>query len=354
MKHRKSGGILPRPVTTHSASDDRAYCREVLPEVSRTFAINIRLLSGSMRDAVEIAYLLCRTADALEDSWPGEPEAIRERFQLFLEAIAGDETGADELSRRAAALGRDDSDIVLITNFPRVWRTYSRLDAKDHAVLAEGVTTLADGMRHYTMRGAQRDPATTAYLDTESELHHYCWIVAGCIGVMLTRLFGYRARKAADDVAATRRLDLSPVVGEALQLTNILLDWPKDVRGGRCYLPNEWLREVGLEPVQLVDRASPGVRELSRRLETLARRALARVPDYLDTIPSRFVRYRLFCLWPAMWAQSSLRHARLDPEFPWGSRRPKLPRGELWGSAFSSLLFAHRRPWLRRYYAGLG
>ena len=74
-----------------SVREDRGYCRRVLPHVSRTFAINIRLLSGSLRDAVEVGYLLCRTADALEDSWPGEPSAVEGRFDLLQAAIGGDE-----------------------------------------------------------------------------------------------------------------------------------------------------------------------------------------------------------------------------------------------------------------------
>ena len=48
-----------------------AWARTVLPRVSRTFAINIRVLRGSLGDAVRTAYLMCRVADTLEDVWPG-------------------------------------------------------------------------------------------------------------------------------------------------------------------------------------------------------------------------------------------------------------------------------------------
>ena len=50
------------------AAADLAYCRRALPGVSRTFAVNIGVLRGPMADAVTVAYLLCRSADALEDS----------------------------------------------------------------------------------------------------------------------------------------------------------------------------------------------------------------------------------------------------------------------------------------------
>ena len=67
----------------------RRYCRAVLPRVSRTFALNIRLLDGTLGEAVRVGYLLCRAADALEDSWPGTGPEIRERFERFTSALAG-------------------------------------------------------------------------------------------------------------------------------------------------------------------------------------------------------------------------------------------------------------------------
>jgi farnesyl-diphosphate farnesyltransferase len=333
-----------------AVASDRAYCRAMLPKVSRTFAVNIRLLGGSMGEAVRVAYLLCRAADALEDSWPGDPEEIGRRFELLQGAVAGDHEPARELSAGAAALGQDRDDLVLVANLPRVLAVFGSLSLEDRAAILETIRTMARGMRRYAMRAAERSRSAETvipYLDTEGELRDYCWGVAGCVGVMLTRLFAGRWPGPSAAVEA-RRLELAPVVGEALQLTNILLDWPIDIRRGRCHVPAEWLGELGLSAHDLVDAESPGVFEIRRRLEALAVAALTRVPDYLDTIPARHVRYRLFCLWPALWALGSLRHARRDPEFPWGPRRPRLPRGELWRSALGSLLAAGDPRRLRR------
>src|SRR5881397_2097503 len=67
-----------------SRVEEHRYCREVLPRVSRTFAISIGLLRGSLQEAVRIGYLLCRIADALEDSWPGDGREIRARFDALV------------------------------------------------------------------------------------------------------------------------------------------------------------------------------------------------------------------------------------------------------------------------------
>ncbi len=321
----------PMPATP----EDRRYCREVLPRVSRTFALNIRLLAGSMRDAVGTAYLLCRAADALEDSWPGSGDEIRTRFERFRSALAGDPGAAEALAREAAALDDAREDLELVRRLPAVWRVFRSLDPGDRAPIAEAVDVMARGMSRYAARAA--GAPDRAYVEDEAELDDYCWVVAGCVGVMLTKLQSRREPAAAPG-DAERRLALAPAVGRALQLTNILLDWPQDVRRGRCYVPGRWLAEAGLAPAALVGRPDPRVAELSVRLEARARAALALVPDYLALVPARARRYRLFVLMPALWALRSLERARRDPEFPWGERRPKLARAELWRAGAAALL----------------
>ena len=337
------------PPSPRGDEADRRFCRAALPRVSRTFALNTRLLTGTLGEAVRVGYLLCRAADALEDSWPGEPTALGSRFDRFVLALRGDGRARESLAREARLLASDRRDLELVAELDRLLRVHAGLPEEHREAVRGGVATLAEGMGRYAVRAAERGPGR-AYLDTEAELDDYCWVVAGCVGVMLTRLFGSEYGRS-DPATEELRLAAAPVVGQALQLTNILLDWPSDVRRGRCYLPASWLAEAGLTPRDLVDRALPGALAVASRLETKARLALGRVPDYLDLLPVRRVRYRLFCLWPALWALASLRHARRDPEFPWGPRRPRLPRLELWGSALSSALAVHHAATLRRLYA---
>ena len=308
---------------------ERAWCREALLRVSRTFALNIRCLSGRMLESVRLAYLLCRAADALEDSWPGPPAEMAARFDALVAALEGDGAAATRLAQGATSLnGR--SDVALLVRLPALLHVLESLHAGDADDIRRCVRTMALGMKRFAVRGAERGPAVP-YLDDDAELHEYCYVVAGCVGEMLTRLLEHGLPEDRSDLAE-RRLALAPVVGEALQLTNILLDWPVDIRAGRCHVPASWLSRHGLTIRQLLS-AAPGARELSLRLASLANDALDRVPDYLDTIPTREHRYRLFCLLPALWARASLRLAMSEPDFHSQVRRPRLSRATVMAEA---------------------
>ena len=313
---------------------ERAWCREALLRVSRTFALNIRCLSGRMLESVRLAYLLCRAADALEDSWPGPPAEMAARFDALVAALEGDGAAATRLAQGATSLnGR--SDVALLVRLPALLHVLESLHAGDADDIRRCVRTMALGMKRFAARGAERGPAVP-YLDDDDELHEYCYVVAGCVGEMLTRLLEHGLPEDRSDLAE-RRLALAPVVGEALQLTNILLDWPVDIRAGRCHVPASWLARHGLTIRQLLSD-SPGARELSLRLASLANDALDRVPDYLDTIPTREHRYRLFCLLPALWARASLRLAMSGPDFHSQVRRPRLSRASVMSEALVGLV----------------
>jgi farnesyl-diphosphate farnesyltransferase len=110
--------------------------------------------------------------------------------------------------------------------------------------------------------------------------------------------------------------------GKALQLTNVLRDVPKDLRIGRCYLPQAELSALGLTPEDLLDPSS-GVKArpvLTAWIETALGHYSA-AEEYLLAIPRRCVRLRLAVLWPVLIGLATLaRLARnrrwLDPAHP--------------------------------------
>jgi len=87
----------------HQASE-REFCEGMLPKVSRTFAVCIRLLPDDLEHAVLVAYLLCRVADTIEDSPYLEPCERTRLLEAFGRCL--DPEGAD------AALLRDTFESV--------------------------------------------------------------------------------------------------------------------------------------------------------------------------------------------------------------------------------------------------
>jgi len=102
---------------------------------------------------------------------------------------------------------------------------------------------------------------------SENDLYRYCYHVAGAVGCMMAIVMGMDPR---DDATLDRACDL----GIAFQLANIARDIEEDDRGGRCYLPVEWLVEMDIPPGQ---HMKPPFRA---RLAVLAKRLADRAAEY--------------------------------------------------------------------------
>src|SRR3989304_10212924 len=109
----------------------------------------------------------------------------------------------------------------------------------------------------------------------------------------------HRPRFAAWDAEAMSRRGVR--FGKGLQMTNVLRDLARDLRFGRCYLPREDLRRLGLAPVELLDPAClPKVRPL---LADLLRLTLGHYEEgwaYAMAIPRPEAQIRLACAWPLL------------------------------------------------------
>ena len=72
-----------------SGISDEGYQDQILPHVSRTFALTIPQLPEPLRVAVTNAYLLCRIADTIEDEPALSPEETLAFLERFKAVVAG-------------------------------------------------------------------------------------------------------------------------------------------------------------------------------------------------------------------------------------------------------------------------
>lgn len=298
---------------------DREFCRAILPDVSRTFALGIRLLPPALSWSVSIAYLICRIADTIEDSLLYSIPDRRLLLAALERALADPLCGIAGLTSGSWA----GSERTLLASTDRVFREYSRLPTADQAIIAKWVHEMIVGMSESLSATGQN--AETPFEDL-GDLHRYCYYVAGTVGHLLTDLFQVHSRRI--DAAQHARLDaLASDFGLGLQLTNVTRDMADDMRDGRNFVPAAIWRETALTPGELFAAGHEAASwRVAQPLAAEAARYLDQALLYCITLPRSEVRVRFFCYTSLIFAARTLTLiARGRAEFVRG-RRIKMTR----------------------------
>ncbi|HTN64598.1 MAG TPA: presqualene diphosphate synthase HpnD [Burkholderiaceae bacterium] len=89
-----------------------------------------------------------------------------------------------------------------------------------------------------------------------ARLEHYCWHVAGVVGILSASIFG---------TTRPETLQYAEKLGLAFQLTNIIRDVGEDARKGRIYLPLDELERFGVPAADILNaRHSENFEKLMR------------------------------------------------------------------------------------------
>lgn len=336
-----------------SATADRAFCREVLPKVSRTFAICIRLLPPHLDHSVLIAYLLCRIADTIEDTLrlgAIDKERLLHHFGACLEPA-----GPDAQPLRAAFPSPRDDEERVAHDADIVLREYRRLPPPEQNAIRPWVQEMCRGMAAVARRkGASADGgAHLEALATVEELDRYCYYVAGTVGHLLTDLFhlhagpGQRQRYRALDSLATS-------FGVGLQLTNIIKDVADDRRRGWSFVPQELCQLAGITPDQLHDaRHRDASRRVMHRLIAKAKHHLLDALEYSTLLSRRQYGIRLFCLTALYFAVQTLDLAERDDRLLDPDHKVKITRPAVLHTIAMTRLVAPSNALVRWYFRRL-
>ena len=315
------------------ADSDFAYQEEILQGVSRTFALTIPQLPGSLRNVVSNAYLLCRITDTIED----EPALSLEQKQIFserfIEVVAGREPAqpfADELGALLSS-STTTTEHDLIANTARVIRITNRFRETQRKALERCVRIMSRGMAEFQQ---------TACLDGLNDLPHldrYCYHVAGVVGEMLTELFCDYSEEIVE--RREQLLALAVSFGQGLQMTNILKDIWDDQRRGVCWLPRDIFVAAGFDLRSLSSgQTGPGFVKGLHELLAVARHHLANALEFIMIIPSSETGIRRHCLWALGMAVLTLRRIHAKPQFKNG-QEVKITRRSVWAvTAVTSIL----------------
>lgn len=268
------------------------YQDEVLPRVSRTFALTIPQLPEGLREAVANAYLLCRIADTIEDDPAIDPEQTRYFQQQFAALVIGEgsvETFAAELYPLLSQFSSSDEH-DLIRNVDKVLQITASFSDAQRQAIARCLRVMCAGMHRF------QQTAGPGGLRDQAEMDRYCYFVAGVVGEMLTDLFCAHSPAVAARRPAMAELSVS--FGQGLQMVNILKDVWDDRARGACWLPRETFARHGFN----LDHLSPGssderFKAAYRELIGVAHTHLRNAMEYTLLIPSEEAGIRRFCAW---------------------------------------------------------
>ena len=330
---------------------DRAYCSDMLPKVSRTFALCIRLLPPDLEHPVLLAYLLCRIADTIEDTADLPAPDKEELLAHFRTCVSEDGADPAPVASRFESPRTDEEELA--SQIDVVLREFRRLPSVQQTAIRPWVQEMASGMAGFASLKQDPDSAALRALPTLKDLERYCYYVAGTVGHLLTDLFG----SVRMDITPRHYARLKPLAtsfGLGLQLTNIIKDVGDDRRRGWSFVPEELCEREGITPhdLQSPDKGEQA-RRVMRGLIHKAKKHLNDALEYCTLLPRGEYRVRLFCLTSLYFAVRTLRLAANDARLLDPSHKVKITRGDVYRTVTTTALVAPSNMLVRAYFRAL-
>ncbi len=218
------------------------YCQRKAAASGSSFYYSFLFLAPARRRAITALYAFCREVDDVVDETSDQ--------QLAAVKLAW---WRGEIANLDAGKAQHPVSLALAPFVKKFGITAARLNE------------IIDGM--------EMDLTQTRYLDWRA-LEHYCYHVAGVVGLLAAGIFGYRD---------ARTLEYAKDLGIAFQLTNIIRDVGEDARRNRIYLPMDDMKRFGVPAAEILQRReSPRFKALmafqAERAQELYKNAMQALP----------------------------------------------------------------------------
>jgi phytoene synthase len=211
------------------------YCQEKAAQSGSSFYYSFLFLPEDRRRAITALYAFCREVDDVVD-----------------------ETSDADVARTKLAWWRQE--------IARVYDGHAQHPVARALAEVVGPYGLDESRFHEVIDGMAMDLEYNAYPDFEA-LQVYCHRVAGVVGILSAKIFGFQDPGT---------LDYAADLGLALQLTNIVRDVGEDARRNRIYLPLHELAEYGVTTDDIAQRRE------TERFHKLMDFQIARAQSYYD------------------------------------------------------------------------
>jgi farnesyl-diphosphate farnesyltransferase len=287
----------------------RTYLTVTMSRVSRSFALVVPWLEDPLQDHVAAAYLLCRALDNIEDctqplTW--QKARFAEFSRLLIEPEDAMEVVAGWEEEAWPGLSAEEQSLMTLEGGLPLWLIYAGFPERTRSIISSWILIMARGMEQ-VLDPTQQSPVVVhdnvRLLTTAQAYNEYCYSVAGTVGGLGTELV--IDHYGLPETLRHRLLAGSEACGRALQKTNILKDFVKDLERQICYLPHEWLREINHSPLELAGAPVGWIQALLGDILGELRNATSYVLD----VPRHAGGYRISCLMCLLPAYETIFHA---------------------------------------------
>ena len=310
----------------NSLLDSFHVCTELLPKVSRTFAISILHLKGPLKTAVITSYLLCRIADTIEDDSNAPLEKRTYLFDLLKDSLV-DDAAIDVFTQSAGKiLSGNQSHLELVNKTKDVFILHRSLNKPAKEAINRWVSEMAKGMSEFITRYPKG-----IHVQTIEEFRMYCYYVAGTVGHLLTDLWRIYSPRIIDDKTYHNLDQLSDAFGEGLQTVNILKDIATDINEENAvFIPEKKLKTYGSSHGDILNPAHLAHNKIVvSELIEMAKQDLDKALQYYFTLPRFAFTIKRFCILPLLFAIATLRElSNTDDMFKSGGQ-VKITRKEV-------------------------
>ena len=297
----------------------------LLEDTSRSFFLTLKVLPRPIRKQVGLLYLLARVADTIADSKTGQVDILLDSLASWDIATSQENGEMSDLSF-LANLQSNPAEERLLKNVDVALSAFQKISKNDQIHMRRCLKIIIGGQTLDLQRfGPANDSDEISALENDEELDDYAYRVAGSVGEFWTSMTLAHCI-SANGPDSEKMFELGIRFGKALQMINILRDIPEDLSFGRCYVPLNRLKEVGLDPIELReisnhDTFSP----IYQSLLDITQGHLDAAEEYILMLPRTQIRLKIACLLPVLIGQKTVNLLRTSKILD-STKRVKVPR----------------------------
>ncbi|MFN3909887.1 MAG: squalene/phytoene synthase family protein [Candidatus Anstonellaceae archaeon] len=270
-------------------------CWGVLAKVSRSFALAIKLLPSPLKIQLNVAYLIYRLIDTIEDSKLG----IKEKEKLFanvLKSISLKRYSEKHTERLIQELKKIDCtyEKVLFDNLKPIFKIFYSQEKKVKFSILKWGTVMKNGMMEFQYKK----------ILNQADQTKYSYYVAGVVGYLFNDLLYYN--KVITKKTKNKISKYAKTFGIALQRINIIRDVGEDSKQGRYFWPIHLLKKykMNYQKLFLKENRKTALKILNSLLEETKKDIMGAI-RYIEELPNNEIRIRIFCLVPLFMALES-------------------------------------------------